>query len=124
MSALSSFTSHVHVESYHDLHKEVMDKIAQHNANYEIQIDISKLFKTFNFGDVILRAFSINSFQILKKLNCNVYVIDFGISFIFNIDNPVDYKEFDFNPTNFFIDKPSHEPIFETLHSTNFKYFT
>ena len=30
-----------------------MDKIAQHNANYEIQIDIRKLFKTFNVGDVL-----------------------------------------------------------------------
>ena len=53
-SALSSFTSHVHVESYHNLHKEVMHKIAQNNANYDIRIDIRKLFKTFNIGDVIL----------------------------------------------------------------------
>jgi len=52
--ALSSFASHVHVESHHDLHNEVMDKIAENNANYEIQIDIRKLFKTFNVGDVIL----------------------------------------------------------------------
>ena len=37
-SELSSFASHVCVESYHDLHKEVMDEIAQNNTNYEIQI--------------------------------------------------------------------------------------
>ena len=53
-SALSSFASHMHVESYHNLHKEVMDKTAQNNANYEIRIDIRKLFKTCNVGDVIL----------------------------------------------------------------------
>jgi len=35
-SALSSFASHVHIESHHDLHIEVMDMITQHNANYEM----------------------------------------------------------------------------------------
>jgi len=74
------FASHVHVKSYHNLHKEVMNKIAQNNANYDIRIDIRKLFKTFNIGDVILLACSTDPFQILKKLNCHVYVIDFGIS--------------------------------------------
>jgi len=88
-SALSSFASHVHVESYHDLHKEVMDEIAQHNANYEMRIDVRKLFKTFNIGDVVLRAFSNDPFQILKKLNCNIYVIDFGISSIFSLEDLV-----------------------------------
>ena len=63
-SAFSSFTSHMHVKSYHDLHKEVMDKIAQNNANYEIRIDIRKLFKTFNVGDVIILACSTNLLQI------------------------------------------------------------
>ena len=99
-SALSSFASHVQVELYHNLHKEVMDKIAQNNANYEIQIDIWKLFKTFNVGDVILLANSTDPFQILKKLNCHIYVIDFGISSIFNIEDLVDYKYFDFIPGN------------------------
>jgi len=55
------------VESYHNLHKEVMDKIDQNKANYEIRIDIKKLFKTFNVGDVILLACSTDSFQILKN---------------------------------------------------------
>jgi len=49
---LSSFASHVHMESHHDLHKKVIDKIAQNNANYEIRIDIRKLFKT-----VLLKLF-------------------------------------------------------------------
>jgi len=78
-----------------------MDKIAQNNANYEIRIDIRKLFKTFNV-DVILLACSSDPFQILRKLNCHVYVIDFGISSIFNIEYLVDHKGFDFNPRNFF----------------------
>ena len=68
-------------------------------------IDIRKLFKIFNVGDV-LRAFSTNPFQILKKLNCNIYVIDFGISFIFNIKVLVDDKCFDFNPSNLLISYP------------------
>ena len=89
-----------------------MDKIAQNNANYEIRIDIRKLFKTFNVGDVILLNCSTDLFQILKKLNC-IYVINFDISSIFNIEDLVDYKCFDFNPNNFFIDEPSPEPIFE-----------
>jgi len=49
----------------------------------------------------------------LKKLNCHVYVIDFDISSIFNIEDLVDYKGFDFNSTNFLIDEPSRKPIFE-----------
>ena len=43
-TALSSFASHVHVKSHHDLHKEIMDKIAQNNVNYEIRIAIRKIF--------------------------------------------------------------------------------
>jgi len=112
-STLSSFASHMHVKSHHDLHKEVMDKIAQNNPNYEIWIDNRKLFKIFIIGDVILLVCSTDLFQILKKQNCNVYVIDFGISFIFNIEDLMDYKDFDFNPNNFLIDEPSHELIFE-----------
>jgi len=83
-----------------------MDKIVQNYANYEIRIDIKKLFKTFNVGDVILLANSIDPFQILKKLNCHIYVIDFGISSIFNIEDLMDYKSFNFNSSNFFIDEP------------------
>ena len=33
----SSFASHVH-----DLHKEVMDKIVQSNANYKLRADVRK----------------------------------------------------------------------------------
>ena len=107
-SALSYFASHVHVESHHDLHKKVMDKIAQNSTNYEIRIDIKKLFKTFNVGDVILLVCSTMQFQNLKKLNYNVYVINFDIRFIFNIEDLVDFKNFNFNPSKFFIDEPSY----------------
>ena len=121
--ALSSFTSYVHVKSYNNLCKEVMYKIAQNNANYEIRIDIKKLFKTFNVCDIILLACSTDSLQILRKLNCHIYVIDFGISSIFNIEDLVDYKGFDFNHSNFLIDEPSHEPIFERYSISQFQIF-
>ena len=75
------------------------------------------MFKTFNVSDVILVACSTDPFQILKKLNYNTYVIylskDFGISFIFNIGDLVDFNGITFNSRNFFIDEPSYEPIFE-----------
>ena len=71
------------------------------------------MFKTFNIGDVVLRAFSTDPFQILKKLNCSIYVIDFGINSIFNIEDLVVYKGFDLNLSNFYIDEPSHELILE-----------
>ena len=88
-------------------------RFAQNKTNCEIQIDIRKLFKTFNVGDVILLSCSIDPFQILTKLNCHVYVIDFGISFIFNIKDLMENKNFDFNSTNFLINEPSHKPTFE-----------
>ena len=62
---------------------------------------------------LVMLSCSIDLLQILRKLNCHVYVIDFGISSIFNIEDLVDYKGFDFNPSNFLIDEPSQEPIFE-----------
>jgi len=64
------------------------------------RIDIRKLFKIFNVGDVILLACSTDSLQILRKLNCHVYIIDFGISSTFNIENLVDYKGPNSNPNN------------------------
>ena len=64
-----------------------------------------------------LHARSASPFQILKKLNDNVYIIDlpqdFGISFTFNIENLMDYKGPDFNPNNPLDDQPSLEPTFE-----------
>ena len=53
-SVLSSFTSHIYMESHHKLHKEVMDKIVQNNVHYKIWIDNWKLFKAFNIGDIVL----------------------------------------------------------------------
>ena len=77
------------------------------------------MFKTFNISDVVLHAYNTDPFQILKKLKCHAYVInllkDFYISSIFNIEDIVDYKCLDFNPSNFFIDEPSHGLIFEKL---------
>jgi len=64
------------------------------------------LFKTFNVRVIVLRAFSIDPFQILKKLNCNVYIINFDINSIFNIEDLVDYKGFDFNPSNLLMNHP------------------
>jgi len=92
----SSFASHVH-----NLHKKVMDKIVQSNANYKLQGDVIKRLKTFNVGDYVmvqisperfptgtvkkLLARSAGSFQILKKLNDNAYVIDLPQEFQFYI---------------------------------------
>jgi len=65
-----------------------------------------------------LHVYCTNPFQILKKLNCDAYVInllkDFGISSIFNIEDLVDYNGLYFNPSNFFINELSLEPIFES----------
>ena len=89
----SSFASHVH-----DLHKKVMNKIAQSNASYKLGADVRKKLKIFNVGDYVivrirlewfspgtvkkLHAHSADPFQILKKLNDNTYIInlpqDFG----------------------------------------------
>ena len=86
-SSASSFVSHVH-----DLHKEIMDKIAQSSANYKLRNDVRKKLKTFNVGEHVmvqirpkrfppesvkkLHARSAGPFQILKKLNDNAYIID------------------------------------------------
>jgi len=110
----SSFASHVHMKSHHKLYKKAMSKIVQNNVHCKIRIDNRKLFKTFDIGDV-LHACSTDPFQILKKLNCNLYVIDFGITSIFNIKDLVYYKGFDFNLSNFLINEPFHESIFERL---------
>ena len=58
---------------------------------------------TFNV-DIVqkLNACSFNPFQILMKLNNNIYVIDllidFGICSTFNIDCLMNYKSFDVIP--------------------------
>jgi len=122
-----SFASHVH-----DLHKKVMNKIA---PNYKLRANVRKRFKIFNVGDYVnvwirlewfspgtikkLHTRSAGSFQIIKKLNDNTYVIDlpqdFDISSIFNIKDLVNYKGPDFNPSNPLDDEPSLEPISERL---------
>ena len=50
----------------------------------------------------MLHVRSTGSFKILKKLNCNTYVInlprDYDINCTFNVNNLVDYKGFDCGP--------------------------
>ena len=62
-----------------------------------------------------LHARSAGSFQILKKLNNNAYVIDlsqdFGTGSIFNIEDLVNYKGPDFNLSNSLDDEISLELI-------------
>ena len=77
----SSLASHMHT-----LHDEISDKIAQNNANHGIRADDRNILNIFNVGDVIqkLHACSSYPFQILMKLNDNIYVIDLFIDFDIN----------------------------------------
>ena len=65
-----------------------------------------------------LHAGSVGPFQILKKLDDNVYIIDFpkdfGIGSKFNVENLVDYKDSNFNPNNPMVDEPESETILES----------
>ena len=91
-SIASSVASHVH-----ELHEKINDKVAQNNANYMLRADVKNKLKTFNVCDVNkLHACSADSFQILNKLDENIYIVDFGISSIFNIKVLVDYKALHF----------------------------
>ena len=73
--SVSSFASSLASLHMCKLRKEINDNIAQNNANYKVEIDIRKRFKTFNVGDD-LHACITDPFQILKKLGGNAYVID------------------------------------------------
>ena len=69
--------------------------------------------KRFPSGSAkMLHARSTGPFKVLNKLNCNTYVIDlprdYGISCIFNVNDLVDYKDFDCTPL--FV-KPSPKPF-------------
>ena len=73
--------------------------------------------KQFPSGTVkILHARSAGPLKILNKLNCNTYIIvllrDYGISCTFNVNDLVDYKDFDCSPL---IDKPSPKSFSESL---------
>jgi len=85
---VSSVASHVH-----EFHKQISDKIALNNANNVLRADVRNILETFNVGEVVkkLHSRSAEPFQILNKLNDNVYVIDFGISSTLNVKNLVDY---------------------------------
>ena len=58
-----------------------------------------------------LHAHSARPFKILTKLNDNAYAIDvledFKINLTFNIDDLVEYKSLNFNPSNTLVDEPS-----------------
>ena len=77
---------------------KISDEIAQHNANHGKRTDDRNKLNTFNVGDVIQKFYACSSdpFQILMKLNYDIYIIDlpidFGISSTFNIDCLVDCK--------------------------------
>ena len=71
--------------------------------------------KQFPSGTVkILHVHSVGLFKILNKLNCNTYVIDllkdYGISCTFNVNDLVDYKDFD---CSLLIAEPSPKPFSE-----------
>ena len=94
---------------------EISDKIAQNNAKHRIRGDDRNRLNTFNVGDVQkLHAYSSDPFQILMKLNDNIYVInlfiDFGINSTFKIDYLEDYKCL-INVISL-VDESFHEPIF------------
>ena len=92
ISVVSSVVSHLH-----ELHKEISDEAAQTNANYKLRAAVRNILKTPNVGDVKkLHACSADLFQILNKLNDNVYVIDFGIISSLNVKDLLDYKGLDF----------------------------
>jgi len=95
----------------HELRKKINDKIAQSNSNYKLQADARSRLKAFNVSYVVkkLHACRTDPFQILKKLNDNVYVIDLSISSTFSIEDLVDYNGLDLIPL---VDEPFYQPIF------------
>ena len=58
-TSASSFASHVH-----DLHKKVMDKIAQSNTNYKLQAYVRKRLKTFSVGDHVMVQIRLERFPL------------------------------------------------------------
>ena len=46
----------------------------------------------------MLHVRSAGPFKILNKLNCNIYVIDFPRDCTFNVNDLVDYKDFNCGP--------------------------
>jgi len=104
----SAFVSYVH-----ELHKMICDKILKIAPTTSYEVILGKKFKTFNVGDCVKKLYtrSADSFQILKKLNDNAYVVDlsknFDISFTFNVENLLDYKGPDFNFSNSLVDEAS-----------------
>jgi len=124
----SSFATHTH-----ELHKVISDKIKQSNLDYKLKADVRKKFKTFNVSNLVmiwihperflpgnvkkLHARSAGPFKILMNLNDNVYVIDFSedfeINHTFNIEDLVEYKGPNFNPSNPLVDESTPEPFFE-----------
>ena len=75
--SVSSFVSHMHKQL-----TEISDKIAQNNVNHGIRADDRNRLNIFNVGDFVQKLYACSSdpFQILMKLNDNIYVIDFPIN--------------------------------------------
>ena len=71
------------------------------------------MLKTFKVGEVVkkLHVCSVDPFQILNKLNNDVYVIDFGINSTLNVEDLMYYKGIDFI---LLVEEPSLELIFES----------
>jgi len=97
----SVFTSHIRT-----LHEEIKKKIMEDNVDYKAPVDLHYKLRIFNVSDYVmirlrperfppgtvkkLHARSVRSFQILKIINSNAYVVDlpldFGISCTFNVE--------------------------------------
>jgi len=101
----------------------------KNNANYKDFTDFYRRMRTFNVGDYMmislrperfppgtvkkLHVRSAWTFQIRKKINSIVYVVDlppdFCSSCTFNVDDLIPYRGTLNTPFNSFMDEPTHE---------------
>jgi len=129
--SVSSFITHMH-----ELHKIINDKIKQNNFNYKLKADVRRKLKTFDIGDLVmvrirsewfppgtvkkLQTSNAGPFKILMKLNDNAYVNDllenFRINPTFNIEDLLEYKGLNFNPSISLVNKPTTVPFLRDPH--------
>jgi len=125
----SKVSSSAFAFAYHTsaLHEKIRDKIMKNNANYKASTDFHRRLKKFNVGDNVmirlrperfslravkkLHAQSAGPFQIRKKINLNVCVVNlppkFCINCTFNVEHFIPYRctfYIHFNP---FMDEPT-----------------